>query len=380
MTGAASHPSRPRRRLIQTVVHACDALALLRDSRDPVKLASLAAALKLAPSTAFRIVDTLCAKGFVERDGRRGYRPAPPPKQRSFRIGYAAQSSEFAFSRAVADSIVQAARAANLELLVADNRYSKSAALRNADHFVRSKVDLVIEFQTVSEIAPVIASKYHAAGIPMIAVEIPHPGATFYGADNYRAGQIGGHYLGSWAKKHWNGQVDEVLLLELELAGPLPQSRLTGLLDGILAVLPKLPRASVLHLNGNGQFEASLAAVRKHLRSSSAGRVLVGAVNDPSVLGALCAFEEAGRPEHCAAMGQNASEEAREEMRRPGTRLIGSVAYFPERYGPEIIAIALEILNRRAVPPAVFAKHRLVTPQNVNQIYPTDLIGRISRL
>ena len=34
-------------------------------------------------------------------------------------------------------------------------------------------------------------------------------------------------------------------------------------------------------------------------------------------------------------MGQNASPEGREELRQPGTRLIGSVAYFPEKYGAE---------------------------------------------
>ena len=69
-------------------------------------------------------------------------------------------------------------------------------------------------------------------------------------------------------------------------------------------------------------------------------------------------------------MGQNASPEGRAELRQPGTRLIGSVAYFPEKYGAEIVAVALDILNRRPVPPAVFVKHQLVTPENVDHIYP----------
>ena len=34
--------------------------------------------------------------------------------------------------------------------------------------------------------------------------------------------------------------------------------------------------------------------------------------------------------------------------------------------------MALDILHRRAVPPAVFVKHQLVTPDNVNHIYPND--------
>ena len=69
--------------------------------------------------------------------------------------------------------------------------------------------------------------------------------------------------------------------------------------------------------------------MRRHLRLNRSGRVLVGAINDASALGALRAFQEAGRADSCAIMGQNASPEARLELRQPGTRLIGSVAFFP---------------------------------------------------
>jgi len=237
---------------------------------------------------------------------------------------------------------------------------------------------MVIEFQTFTDIAPTIASKYHEAGIPMIAVEIPHPGATYYGADNYRAGQIGGRYLGKWAKKHWGGRVDEVLMLEQSAAGALPQSRLTGTLDGIIEVLPNIAHTRVVHIEGHGQFHVSLTAVRKHLKTCSSHRTLIGAVNDPSAIGALRAFEEAGRGDDCVAVSQNASEEARDEMRRPDSRLIGSVAYFPENYGPEIISLALEILQHKPVPPAVFTRHHLITPHNVSHIYANDiLIARV---
>jgi ribose transport system substrate-binding protein len=70
-------------------------------------------------------------------------------------------------------------------------------------------------------------------------------------------------------------------------------------------------------------------------------------------------------------MGQNASPEGRSELRQKGTRLIGSVASFPEKYGAEVMSVALDILNHRPVPPAVFVKHQLMTPENVNHVYPT---------
>ena len=80
-----------------------------------------------------------------------------------------------------------------------------------------------------------------------------------------------------------------------------------------------------------------------------------------------------------AVMGQNASPEARAELREPGTRFIGSVAYFPENYGNDLMRVALEILNHRAVPPAVFVKHQLVTPETVDHIYPNDALLEVDR-
>lgn len=127
-------------------------------------------------------------------------------------------------------------------------------------------------------------------------------------------------------------------------------------------------------IDGNGQFGASLDAVRKHLRHSRARRVLISGINDPSVLGALRAFEEAGRADGCAAMGQNASVEARTELRKPSTRFVGSIAYFPERYGKGIIPLCIDLLERRPVPPAIFVRHQLVTKDSVDRIYPNDVL------
>ena len=74
----------------------------------------------------------------------------------------------------------------------------------------------------------------------------------------------------------------------------------------------------------------------------------------------------------CAVVGQNAVRETRDELRRPGTRLIGTVAYFPERYGDELISLALGMLRNKSVPASVFVKHQLITPDNVDLHYPLD--------
>jgi ribose transport system substrate-binding protein len=237
---------------------------------------------------------------------------------------------------------------------------------------IREGVDLVLEFQTYERVAPVIASKFLAANTPVIAIEVPHPGATYFGADNYKAGQMGGRALGRWARENWNGKVDQLVLIELPIAGSLLELRLAGLVDGLRADMPGILETPIVRLNGRGSFEQVLDVVRKYLRRRGACRTLVGTVNDISALAALRAFEEAGALQQCAVMGQNALREARDELSRPGTRLIGSVAYFPERYGEELIPLALSMLQQKPVPSAVFVKHQLLTPRNVDLIYPLD--------
>jgi ribose transport system substrate-binding protein len=361
------------RYLVKSVVHSSRLLSAFRTSGEALPLREVSLRSGLPKSMAFRLLYTLERCGMVEKVGENLYRSCLRPfKQKLYRLGYAAQGTDYQFSKEVSAGLQRAAQAEGIELICVDNRYNAKIALRNADVLVREKVDLVIEFQTDEHVAPIVAAKYREANIPLIAIEVPHPGATYFGANNYEAGLIGGRFLGRWAKQHWHGEVDEIVFMALARAGSLPRMRLTGMLVGLKEIIPALENCRVTFLDGDGMFSHSFEVVRKHLRTNRSRHLLVGAINDPSAIGALRAFQEAGRAEACAIMGQNASPEGRSELRRPGTRLVGSVAYFPEKYGAAIVGVALDILHHRPIPPAVFAKHELVTPENVNHVYPND--------
>lgn len=359
--------------LVKSVVHSSKILSTFRSAGEALPLREIASRSGLPKTMAFRLLYTLEKCGMIEKLGANLYRSSfRPLKQRLCRLGYAAQGSDYQFSREVSSSLERAAQAEGIELISLDNRYSAKIAQRNADLLVREKVDLAIEFQTDETVAPIVAAKYREAGIPMIAIDIPHPGATYYGANNYEAGLIGGRHLGRWVKEHWHSELDEIILLELPRAGNLPQMRLTGMLVGINLVLPTAKNSRITHLNGDGDLGPSFEVVRRYIRGSRSPRIIVGAINDVSAIGALRAFQEAGRANTCAVMGQNASPEGRAELREPNTRLVGSVAFFPERYGPDLIRVSLDILNKRPVPPAVFVEHKLVTPTTVDHYYPND--------
>ncbi len=367
--------------LVKSVIHSSQVLSAFRVSGEALPLREISARSGLPKSMTFRLLYTLEKCGMVDKVGENLYQSCLRPfKQKLYRFGYAAQGTDYQFSKEVSESLQRAAAAEGIELICLDNRYNPKTAQRNADLLVREEVDLVIEFQTDENIAPILAAKYREAGIPLIAIDIPHPGATYFGANNYEAGLIGGRHLGRWAKQTWHGDVDEVVFFELARAGNLPRMRLTGMLFGLKAFLPTLEDRQVTYINGDGRFGESFEAMRKYLRTTRSRHILVGAINDASALGALRAFQEAGRTDFCAVMGQNASPEGRSELREPATRLIGSVAYFPERYGEELMRVALEILGHRAVPPAVFVKHQLITPDTVNHFYPNDKLTQCSAI
>ena len=356
---------------MESVARACDLLLAFHHEGEVLRLRDLVSRTGLNPATALRLMTTLEQRGLVERIRKNQYRSNVKPIARCrYRLGYGSQGEDASFSQEWSESIVRVAAEQHIDLLALNNEFDSETALRNVDRFIHEKVDLVIEHQFNEQIAPIISSKLLEAGIPLIAMGTAHPGATYYGGNNYGAGLIGGRYLGRWARKWWK-EADELILLELSMAGPLLQSRLTGVEVGVKEMFPGMP---VLHLKGTAQFGDTLELVRKHLHQTKSRRILVGAVNDPCALGALRAFEESGLVENGAIMGQGGSAEGRAELRRKGTRLVGTVAFFPEKYGEHIISLALDILNKKPVPPAVFVEHQLLTPANVDHYYPNDLL------
>jgi ribose transport system substrate-binding protein len=366
------------RYMVKSLVHASRILEAFQSAGDVLRLRDVVVRTGFNKGMCFRLLYTLHQCGFLDKVGENHYRlTSEVRRRRLYRIGYAAQGQDASFDREVRISLARAAEREHVELITVDNRYQPKVALRSADYLIREQVDLVIEFQTDELIAPAIASKYMQANIPFIAIDIPHPGATYFGANNYQAGLMAGHYLGRWAKKHWGGEVDEVLLVELHRAGSLPKARLRGVQAGVAETIRLADQCRTVSVDGDGQFQTTLERVRKHLRESKSRRILVGAANDSSALGALRAFQEAGRAQDCVIVGQNAEPEARAELRTAQTRLIASVAYFPEKYGDGLIRLAFDILARRVVPPAVFTTHQLITQENVDHFYPNDALTAV---
>lgn len=358
---------------LETVSRACAILRLFADVQQSLSLGEIVERTGFERTIVFRLLRTLEEEGLLRRpEGRRYLSNVNILTQKCFRIGYASQNND-SFSKAVTQGIRWAATRQHIDLIEVENQYSAKAALRNAQKLVQQKVDLAIEFQVYERIGSQLSTIYEEAAIPVIAVEIPQPGATFFGIDNYNVGQLAGKALVKAAQQHWQGEIDELLMLDLEIAGSLPHLRISG----AESVVRKSLTGSyqILHLDSRGEMDRSFELVRQHMQFSPKRKTLICGVNDLAVLGALRAFSEVGRGNLCLALGVGAFPEARRELRSPRTRMIGSIATFPERYGDNLIQIALDLLHKKHVPPAIYAPIQLITPQNIDKFYPSALFA-----
>ncbi|HVJ07710.1 MAG TPA: substrate-binding domain-containing protein [Acidisarcina sp.] len=352
--------------LVPILSKALDILELMQGEKEPISLEAIYQQTRISKTTVYRILKTFVHRGYLAQTQNGLYRLVSRPKKILF--GFAAQSSEMPFSEAVRASLQSAASAAGVDLLVLDNRYDTETALRNADELVGQHVDLAIEFQTDQQVAPILADKISGAGIPLIAVEMPHPHSTYFGVDNYRVGFEAGEILAQHAITQWKSQVDWVIGLELEEAGPLVQSRITGAFEAVRKQLPEIPVECFVRLDARGLREKSYKIVLDFLRRHPKDRhILVASTNDTVALGALQAARELKREKDLAIVGQDCIPEALSEIAAPRSCFIGSISHEVEKYGPELISLGLAILRGQTVAPYNYAYHRSVTRESLQQ-------------
>lgn len=299
--------------------------------------------------------------------GTQTYAPGSASTGAVLRIGFGNLTERMAFARQVREGLEAAAsQMANVELLVRDNDLQQERALANADWFVAQGVDLVIEYQTDYEAGNVIMDKFNRAGIPVIAVDIGLPGATFFGADNYRAGYMAGEYLGQWVRDQWGGQFDTLLRLESARVGTTVRARLQGMQDGFESVVGRVPAERTRAIYNQMLIDDAQAAVEAVLPQLGGQRTAIIAINDDAAVGALRAFEAAGRLHEAVAVGQNADRIGLDALRRPDFPFIATTRYGAEDYGTRLLELALLILNRQPVPPAVYTDHTLIHRGNLD--------------
>jgi ribose transport system substrate-binding protein len=269
-----------------------------------------------------------------------------------------------------------ASRSLPVDMIYYDNGGDAEKALGNARDAVSSKVDLLIEYNSDAKANAEIGRQLKAAGIPLLAVNYSIPGAPLYTADNIAAGRIAGQALGKFAKENWSDQaVVAAILGDVSDPGAAVTARIQGLMEGLRQELPDL---SPVQLDSAGHSVRAGGVLAKFLTAQTRRKVLVATLDDASALAAKSAVETAGRISDCVIVSQGAdrrihggvSEKKEIDPGNRGSIVLGSVAYFFDRYGYEILPIALRMLRGEQVPSQTSTKHILISAKNVFVEYP----------
>ena len=300
----------------------------------------------------------------------------PPKNGKEFVIGFANLERDIPFCVIVEKGILAEAAAAGVDVQVADNHLDGATALANAQSFVQRHVDYVIEFQTDANFAPQIMKLYNNAGIKVVAIDIPMPGAVFFGANNPKSGYMDGSYLATAAiAKFGADNVAKGYYVngDLPQSGAIPAMRTDGQIEGFKAVATAMPADHIIKFDSKNTTQESYTQMSNVLGRIPQGvPIMATGINDQVALGILRAVKQAGRDKDFIVTG-NGGDETKALVDEPDW--VASTAYYPERYGNFLLPIALSTLAGRTLPPSVLMTHTMLTKSNVCQSYPEYKCG-----
>lgn len=285
-------------------------------------------------------------------------------------IGFANLTDTLDFGKTVKASILRCAEAEGWEVIALDNERKGAKAVENADLLASRGVDAFIEFNVDASVAGTVMDIMNAANIPVIAIDIPHPGAPFFGVNNIESGMITGRALADKATAEWGGEVDLVILVENAKAGEEVKKRMTGIQEGVKEKL-NLSDDLFIYVDGEGDLLKAQEKVSSTLTAHPDKKhILIGTLQDPMGQGSLAAVEAAGRQDECFIASQGCEVPALANLRGEANCWIGSTAATPEKYGDFIMPLVKQMLAGEKVSDMNYVEHFFVDKSNVNAIYP----------
>ncbi len=278
--------------------------------------------------------------------------------------------------REVRESFALAARRLPIDLVFYDNRRDVRAARDNAADAIRRKVDLYVEYFHDAATNEAVARMLRDAHIPVLAVNYSVADAPLYTADNAAAGRLAGEALGNFAARSWRGRT-----VVGAIVGPVGAredrvaERVRGVTEGLRRQQPTI-RIVTLDTQGNPGAVATLLG--RALAGQPSAKFLIAALDDATALAAKSALEAAGRLADGAIVGHGcdrsihggASDRKEIDPSNRGSIVLGSVAFYLDRYGYEVLPLALRMLRGEPVPARTATSHKLITAANVFMEYP----------
>lgn len=292
----------------------------------------------------------------------------PSEAPAAFKIGYISLGDSVPFVKLVSDSIRKEADAAGQKLLFCDSEIDQAKALACAQNLKVQGAEGVLNFQVFQDSSPEICTAY--GGVPTIAIDIVQPPCeiAFMGANNREAGKMAGAKIGEYAKTNWDCEITAYVSLESTAAGAANTDRMGGYREGFKQFC-EIPADKERILDGADRTDPALEQVTNLLGALKGDKIVVVAINEDGILGAIGAANTLGRQKDLYYSGQGTDPSIWKDV-ACNPNYIASTAYFPERYGTLLIPNMVKALQGETIPKQIFTQHEIINKDNIRSIYP----------
>jgi ribose transport system substrate-binding protein len=327
---------------------------------------------KQAEQAAPQVAERLSFDNYLEMAKQR--KPWAKPLAESYEVGWAQNNTFLPFCVFVEESLVQQLKWAGTKaenIFTVNNNADPKTALENVDILMSKNPNIVVEYQFYANVNEIIAMRFGEANIPLIAVDIPIPGAPYVCINNW----VSSWKMGEYIVQHLNDKfssiddVDLIILCAIPDAGDELMKRTTGAKEVLVRTYGEKINDKIVIANTFGAIDVAKEEISRILAAHpNAKKFLITHQNGENSIGGRAAFEEAGIPRDnyisvCIGDGIQGIELVMDGTDDYATNC------FPQTYGDYIVPAILGIMNDVNVPPFIEIPSIAVTKENAAQIH-----------
>ncbi len=283
--------------------------------------------------------------------------------EKPLRFGYTTMDLANPYFVTVTKGVEARAAELGIEVTVHDAKSDSASQVSAVENFIAQGMDAIICSPIDPNAMKHMVKAAHDAGIPFI-----NPNQVIEGNDaninliDFDYGYTGGLIAGEWIANELGGEAKVAILGHPEMEALIERAK--GIKAGILE---KAPNAEIVAEQSAHTPERGMQAAETVLQSHPDVKVIAG-INDAGALGAMEAVKAMGKDsEDFCIVGLDATPEALDKMKQPGTIYRGTVDIDPFGTGELIIDVTLDVIENGPKDEMVKIPMIPVTADNISE-------------
>lgn len=293
-----------------------------------------------------------------------------------WKIGFNNYSDTHEFVAKVSAGIREEAKKRGVQLEYTEAMMDGAKMIANTQTLIDKGVDLIIDFNWIPEVGATMLKMCNDAGVKLISMDTVYEGAYYFGANSYEAGQVLGEYMSGLIIERWGGKIDAFVGLYYLAGGDIVMDRVKGCEDYLKGVKEiEFPGDDMNFLFDAGSADQTVIAKQTTTDFLTAHPDLKHIVfvthNDESGAGVFAGIEVSGREADSMLGSTGGDTPFHDHIRAGGGDVwVASSAFAPEKYGAQVIPMAIDILEGKDVPMMVYLEHFVLNKDNLYEYYP----------